>query len=72
VYKRKFDLCFNLIQALRLNLVNLKVNLLKFTDDLNKLILCFKINLLLEKLLFIFIKHDHRRIIRLKHLILIK
>ena len=39
VYIKNKDLCFNLIKAFLLNLVNLKVNFLKFTEDLKRDIL---------------------------------
>jgi len=39
VYTKNKDLCFNRIKAFRLNLVNLNVNFLKFTEDLKREIL---------------------------------
>ncbi len=73
MYIKKVDLCFTRISDLRLNFVHLKVNRLKFTDNLNKLILCLFVNFLkLIKELDKLITHDHLRTIRLKHLILIK
>ena len=65
MYSKKLDRCFKRIKALRLNFVNLKVNLLKLTEVLNKFILYFKKKkLLLEKLLVIFIRHDEYNFIK--------
>ena len=71
VYIKNKDLCFNRIKAFRLNLVNLNVNFLKFTEDLKREILWDLLKL--EKFSKLFVKliiHDHLRTIRLKRLIL--